>query len=264
MKIPSEIIKTIEANKKELEFLPTGFKKIDNFLNGGFLKKELIVLGAPTGKGKSYIAGHIFNHVARQGFKSAYFSLEISNEMVLSRLLGEETKISATKIMTGQVVLEEELERLIEAKSSLVAHDELMFFYDDIYILAMLEKEIKERQYDFVVVDFIQNVVASGEEYERLSHISLQLQMLAKEANCCILVLSQLSNMVSREKRDDIVEYRGSGTIATVCDLGFFIETEKGQDDNSNSLTIKLRKNRRGVSGKAFEFYFRNGQIFEA
>jgi replicative DNA helicase len=70
---PSVIISKIKESKKEMEFLPTGFTKLDADLDGGFMKKELIVLGAPTGRGKSYVAGHIFNHIARKGFKSGYF-----------------------------------------------------------------------------------------------------------------------------------------------------------------------------------------------
>lgn len=259
----SEVIKKIQENKKELEFLPTGFKRLDLDLDGGFMKKELIVIGAPTGRGKSYIAGHIFNNIARKGFKSAYFSLEISNEMVVSRLLAEATRISPTRIMSGQI-FEDEFQRLEDAELDLVAFDQFMYYYDDLYVLAELEKVINENKFDFVVVDFIQNVVAKGDEYERLSFIALSLQKLAKSANCTILVLSQLSNMVSREKSTSVVEYRGSGSIATVCDLGFFVEPDPLDPESREAFVMRLRKNRRGVSGLEFKFYFKNGQIFEA
>jgi replicative DNA helicase len=260
---PSVIINQIKESKKEMEFLPTGFSKLDADLDGGFMKKELIVLGAPTGRGKSYVAGHIFNNIARKGFKSAYFSLEISNQMIVSRLLAEATKISPTRIMAGQFFQDEE-KNIESAEFDLSAYDSLMEFYDDKYILAELQKEIEENKYDFVVLDFIQNVVAKGDEYERLSFIALELQKLAKRANCTILALSQLSNMVSREKNTQVVEYRGSGSIATVCDLGFFIEPDPEAEFNHETFILRLRKNRRGTSGLEFKFYFKNGQIFEA
>lgn len=263
MKQISEIFKTIRESKKEVEFMPTGFELLDDNLDGGFMKKELIVIGAPTGKGKSFMAGHIFANIAMKGFKSAYFSLEISNEMIASRLVGERAKVSPTRIVSGSLYQDEE-KRVEDAEIDLSAYDYLMYFYDDKYVLAEIEAEIKEHKYEFVVIDFIQNVVAKGDEYERLSYIALALQKLAKEMNCTILALSQLSNMVAREKNSSVVEYRGSGSIATVCDLGFFIEPNPEDPLNFNMFVLKLRKNRRGNSGLAFNFYFKDGQIFEA
>lgn len=252
----SEIIKKIQEDKKTLEFIPTGFRKLDTFLDGGFMRKELVVLGAPTGRGKSFIAAEVFQHVAKQGFNSAYFSLEISVEMIAARLLGSKASIKPTRIIGGFLTPEENNAK-IESNAEIEVFDNFMAFYDDLYVYAEIEKEIKEKKYDFIVIDFIQNVIANkGEEYERLSFIALSLQKLAKETNSCILVLSQLSNMVSREKRDDIVEYRGSGTIATVCDLGFFMERGE-QIGDENTFSIKLRKNRRGISGIGFDFIFK-------
>ena len=257
MKQLSEIIKKIEENKKDLEFLPTGLTKIDTFLDGGFLKKELVVLGAATGKGKSFVSSHIFYNIAKAGFKSAYFSLEISNEMIVSRLIGAIANLSPTRVMTG-FLYEDEFKAKNEAKAEVSVYEEFMYFYDDIYIFAEIEKQIKENNYEFVVVDFIQNIIANkGEEYERLSFIATSLQKLAKDTNSCIMVLSQLSNVVAREKREDIVEYRGSGTIATVCDLGFFIERNEIVGDE-NTFSVKIRKNRRGIAGKSFDFIFKH------
>jgi len=257
MKKFSEIVKIIEENKKELEFLPTGLKLIDDFLDGGFMRKELVILGGGTGKGKSFIAGNIFYNVAKKGFRSAYFSLEISTEMIASRLIGAISNIKPTRIIAGYLS-QEEMQRKLKAKAEIGTYEELMYFYDDVYQLAMLEKEIKENKYDFIVIDFIQNVITNRpDEYERLSHIALSLQRIAKEANCCILLLSQLSNMVSRESRSDVIEYRGSGTIATVADLGFFIEKNEVIGD-ANTFRIRLRKNRRGISGMDWGFIFKH------
>lgn len=252
MKKFSEVDKQIDEFKKTVEVLPTGFKEVDFFLQGGFFKKELVVLGAPTGKGKSLMAGQMFINVARKGFRSAYFSLEISSEMVVSRLIGAEANIHPTIIMVKDLD-EKDQETKDRAKAKLSVYEETMYFYDDLYQYELIEKEILTNKYEFVVIDFIQNVMLkTPDEYERLSQIALNLQKLAKKANCCILVVSQLSNMMSRDKRNkDVVEYKGSGSIGTVCDLGFFIE--QGLTEQ-NSLTLRLRKNRRGVSGVPFNF----------
>ncbi len=255
----SNIIEQIQRNKDEMEFLPTGFASLDQHLDGGFLRKELVVLGGGTGKGKSYFAGQILWNIAQKGFKTAYFSLEISNSMVVSRLLGSLANIKPTKLMLG-LIDAAELEKKIEAKARLLTREEYMFFYDDIYKLEEIKVEVINNKYEFVVVDFIQNVLSHGsDEYSRLSYIALEFQKLAKKSNSCIFVLSQLSNMVVREgSREGIIEYKGSGNIATVCDLGFFLERTPPFDSSSNfnDLKLNLQKNRRGFSNTYFNFTF--------
>jgi replicative DNA helicase len=246
----SEIVAQIDEAKKSIEILPTGLPEIDAYLEGGLLKKELVIIGGGTGKGKSLVAGNIFYNIASKGYKSAYFTLEISNEMLVSRLIGANANISPTRIMI-KMLDEVDTKKKNETKADLSVYEEFMYFYDDLYQYELIEKEILENGYDFVVIDFIQNIMlAKNEEYERLSQIALNLQKLAKKANCCILGLSQLSNMVSRERKTDVVEYKGSGSIGTVADLGFFIE----EGVTENSMILRLRKNRRGVSGAAFNF----------
>lgn len=263
-KTASQVLDSIRASKDALEFLPTGFERIDTDLDGGFLRKELVVLGGGTGLGKSIIAGQILFNLARKGFKTSYFSLEISNEMIMSRLIGSLANIKPVRIMTGQL-LPYEMERVGRAQTEIVLYEKFLSFYDETYKLTQIETEIKTNEYEFVVIDFIQNIfMGTGDEYTRLSMIALQLQKLAKEANCCIMVLSQLSNAVSREGRKGPPEYKGSGSIATVCDLGFFIERKEGIDATQNPLVIYLKKNRRGPSGLVWEYTYKSpGGIIE-
>lgn len=261
MKTIGQIFKYIESIKDRIEFMPSGFGKLDAFLDGGFMRKELVVIGGFTGFGKSYLAGQIFYNVALNGFKSAYFSLEISNEMVASRLAGALANIKPTRILVGYTSLDEH-DELVKRKAELSLLEGVMSFYDDIYMLDEIKKEIKDNGYEFVVVDFIQNVMVLGmDEYTRLSFVALELQKLAKELDCTILVLSQLSNQVGREKNKSQVEYKGSGSIATVCDLGFFIEKSDGE---SQELQLLLKKNRRGISNVAFPMNFKSpgGMIY--
>lgn len=267
----SEILKRIEENKKLVEFLPTGFGNIDKELDGGFLKKEIIILGAFTGIGKSFLAGQFFYNMAVKGFKSAYFSLEISNEMIVSRLVGQLANIKPTRIMNGRLY-PEEMDKKAKARARTIMFDENMDFYDSVYLLEEIEKAIKANNYEFVVIDFIQNIMVEKnlDEYARLSFVSISLQKIAKEANCCILVLSQLSNKVGRDG-SKVVEYKGSGAIAIVADLGFFIERGEpvldvnGQPVGNQEVKLSLRKNRRGISGLVWnmEFMHPGGLIVE-
>jgi len=253
----TEIYNQIEKNKQELEFMPTGFDDMDKFLDGGFLRKELVVLGASTGIGKSYVAGQITMHIASKGFNCAYFSLEISNQMVVSRMVGSIANIKPIRVMCG-FLTREEFENKTKAKAQLSLSETYLNFYDDVYEYAEISKEIKEKKFEFIVVDFIQNVVNLGmDEYSRLSYVALELQKLAKETNSCILVLSQLSNMIARDKKLTSVEYKGSGSIATVADLCFVLQREEDwSKGDSNKVKILLRKNRRGISGQMWEYTF--------
>jgi len=264
----SEIYEHILDDAKDAEFLPTGFPKLDAFLDGGLMKKELIVLGAPTGYGKSFIAGQILLNVAMKGFKTAYFSLEISNKMIASRFTGAETNIKPTRLSHG-LLTKEELDNKQKAEAELLAYEEFLDFYDDLYLLDEIEKVIKDNEFDFVVIDFLQNVSVQNipDEYSRLSKVSLNLQKLAKEKNLCIFALSQLSNIVAREGAGGrATEFRGSGSIAHVADIAFFLEREDYVEGSEfQPINITLKKNRRGLSGSQFTFLFKHpgGKIYE-
>lgn len=242
--------------------MPTGFVDIDRELDGGLLKKEIAVLGAFTGIGKSMLAGQIFYHVASQGFASAYFSLEISNEMIVSRLVGQLANIKPSRIMNG-LLTKDEFTAKAEARAKVTMFDSAMAFYDNTYLLDEIEAEIRAHQYEFVVIDFIQNILLSTslDEYARLSLVAVRLQKLAKETNCAILLLSQLSNRIGREG-SKVVEYKGSGAIAMVADLGFFLERGdpildvNDQPIGDQPVKLFLRKNRRGISGQCWNLEF--------
>lgn len=251
MKLLSHVYKSLDELKQSTEFLPTGFVELDRFLDGGFMRKELVVVGGFTGSGKSFLAGQVFFNVAKHGFKSAYFSLEISNEMVVSRLIGQMANVKPSRIMCG-LLTKEEYEAKKIARSKISPYESFMHFSDDIYKMAEIEQAIKANCYDFVVVDFIQNVITGEkDEYAAMSLAALEFQKMAKKYNCCILVVSQLSNAAAKT---GVLEYKGSGGIAMVADLGFFIE--RG-DDSKDEVTLGLRKNRRGVSGVKFEYRFK-------
>lgn len=265
----SEVIQAIETQSKEAEFLPTGLKSIDDALDGGFMRRELIILGAHTGLGKSYIAGQIMANIAKKGFKCLYFSLEISNKMVGSRLIGAIANIKPTRIIHGFLTVEEFNARK-EAEAELLAFEDFYEFYDTIYSLEEMKKVIEQDKPEFVIVDFIQNVMIQNvpDEYSRLTRVALELQKTSKDNNCCILVLSQLSNTVAREgSRGKTTEFKGSGGIATAADLGFILERSDYQPGTEyQQVKLTLKKNRRGISGLDFNLRFQHpgGRIYEA
>lgn len=260
-----EVYDLIESKKDQMEFLATGFPSVDRDLDGGFMKKELIVIGGFTGMGKSCMAGQLFWNIAKQGFKSAYISLEISNEMVLSRLTGSLANLKPT-LLTTKEQTNQELEAKRDSMAQILVYDDYLHMFDLIYELQEIERVVRDGHFEFVVIDFIQNIMTrGGDEYTRLSDVSLRLQRLAKETNCCILVLSQLSNSVGRDGvASKQIEYKGSGNIATVCDLGFVMERGELRSDYQ-AVTLNLKKNRRGPSEMYYHLGFKSpgGMIYE-
>lgn len=240
------------------EFIPTGFKKLDNELDGGLMRKELIVIGGYTGSGKSYISGQMMFSAAREGYRCAYFSLEIASEVIVSRLVGSEANIKPSRIMAG-LLTEAEHKTRVQAQGLLAAYNDMMYFVDDKYKLSEIERVVRTNSFDFIIIDFIQNVMEKGDEYEKLSNVALSLQKLAKEKDCCIVVVSQLSNSAHK---DGSLEYKGSGSIATVCDLGMFLVRSEEQVDR---MSLIIRKNRRGRSGVVLELQnlYPGGKILE-
>lgn len=253
MKI-SELNQLIKASKDSIEFIPTGFTKLDALLDGGFLRKELIILGGFTGSGKSYLASQIMFNAVCSGFRSAYFSLEISGSMIASRLVGQLSGIKPTRLIWGGLTLEEQKRRL-EAEAKIEGYDNLMDIFDEDYQLSEIVKKIRAGGYEFVVIDFIQNVIHRGsDEYARLSEVSLEIQKLAKQTNCCIVVLSQLSNSAAKNQ-DGQVEYKGSGSIAMVADIAFTLtkQADIAPGYSFQPLKLLVKKNRRGYSGNTLE-----------
>ena len=232
---------------KKKEIIPTGFSKLDDILDGGFAKQEMIVIGGGTGVGKSFFAGQMALSMAKKGYSAVYFSLELSAEMIVARMLGAEADIKPTRILWG-LLTEEEQKRKEEAIANLMLLSDLLIIYDEVYQFGEITAKIRQHKPEVVFIDFVQNVIVPGQndEYSRLSLLSVSLQKLAKEMNTCIILLSQLSNRIAREGEDArYLEYKGAGTIAQVADLGFWLLP--GAD---NYKVLALRKNRRGPSFK--------------
>ena len=157
---------------------------------------------------------------------------------------------------------------LLKAEGKVQAYESFMHFYDDMYSLVEIERILNETELDFVVIDFIQNIILdSRDEYSKLTEISLRLQKIAKKRNLCILGLSQLSNKVANASADDIdLEYKGSSAIAMVADLGFFLVARPNDEKIiDQDIDLILKKNRRGPSERQFflSFKFPQGVFYE-
>ncbi|MEG0570608.1 MAG: replicative DNA helicase, partial [Oscillospiraceae bacterium] len=200
--IDSVIIKTYDTlqkltgEDKDLYLgLPTGFTRLDAMMTG-LNKSDLILLAARPGMGKTSFALNIATHVAKKTKKDvAIFSLEMSNEQLVSRVLSSEAQIQSQKLRTGHLTTEEWIQLAASAEILSKTH----IYLDDSAGITIAEMKAKLRRLKnlgLVVIDYLQ-LMSTGKRNENrvqeISQMTRNLKIMAKELNIPILLLSQLS-----------------------------------------------------------------------
>ncbi len=249
-------IEYLHRHKGDILGVPTGFSKLDKLL-GGFQKSDLVVLAARPGVGKTSLAlNFALNASRRYGQRVAFFSLEMSNEQLVQRLLSSETGINQQKLRLGDIN-EEEWRLLMEAAGEL---SETMLFIDDTPAMSALELRTKARRLqaehglDMVIVDYLQLMRSDARVENRvqeISYITRSLKSLARELEAPLIALSQLSRAV--ESRSDhkpiLSDLRESGSIEQDADIVMFIYREEMVKENSerkNIADVIVAKHRNG------------------
>lgn len=239
--------------------IPTGFYELDR-LTAGLQRGDLIILAARPGMGKTALALNIVcNAVKQTKLGAAIFSLEMSKEQLVSRMICAEGKVNFQKFRTGQLE-PQEWQRVISGASIL---SELPIFIDDTTGINILEvkakarKVMKEMPLGLVVIDYLQ-LMKSLERKERreqeISEISAGLKALAKELNVPLLALSQLNRKVEErpDKRPQLADLRESGALEQDADVILFIyrdEVYNKETPEKGIAEIIIGKQRNGPSG---------------
>ena len=246
----------LHRHRDELMGVPSGFSGLDAIL-GGFQKSDLIVLAARPGVGKTSLALNIaLNAARRHGQRVAFFSLEMSAEQLVQRLLSVETGINQQRLRLGDIQ-EQEWQMLMEAAGVL---SETMLFVDDTPAMSALELRTKARRLqaefgvDLVIVDYLQLMrgdTRSENRVQEVSYITRSLKSLARELEAPLMALSQLSRAV--EARSDhkpiLSDLRESGSIEQDADIVMFIYREdggKGDAEKAHIADIIVAKHRNG------------------
>ena len=238
--------------------VPTGIKELDDTITG-LNRTDFILLGARPGMGKTSFALNIARHAALKAQKRvAFFSLEMSKEQLVSRLLSTEAMVEGTKLRTGKLS-EDEWIRLIEAGDIL---SKTQLYFDDNPAITVPEIKAKLRRLtdvDLVVIDYLQLMTSSvriDNRVQEISQITRNLKIMAKELNVPVLTLSQLAR--DSEKRTNhrpvLSDLRDSGSIEQDADIVLFLyredyyqdsETPPDGEDRNQSECI-VAKNRHG------------------
>jgi len=247
-----------------LRGVPTGFSDLDNLL-AGMQRSNLIILAARPGVGKTTLAMNVAHHLAVDYKRPVgYFSLEMSREELVDRLLVAQADIDAWKLKTGKLS-EDDFAALSNAMGVLA---EAPIYIDDTPGLSILEMRTKARRLqvevgvELIVVDYMQLGKSRNLEnrVQEVAEISQGLKNLARELKIPVLALSQLSRAVEQRgtKRPVLADLRESGSIEQDADVVMFLWRE--DDDNQEKIYLDIAKHRNGPLGQV-EFHFRGDRI---
>ena len=259
-------IEYLSAHQGEMIGIPTGLADLDKLL-GGFQRSDLVIIAGRPGMGKTSLALSIALQAARKWDKRVgIFSLEMSNEQVVQRLVSAETGIDSQRLRLG-VIHEDEWPVFIQATSLL---SDTQIFIDDTPAISAMEMRTKARRIhaeyglDLLIVDYLQLMrgdFRSENRVQEISFISRSLKGLARELNIPMVALSQLSRAVEsrHDKRPMLSDLRESGSIEQDADVVMFVYRDELYDPDTefpNIAEIRVSKHRSGPTG-TFSVFFK-------
>lgn len=261
-----EIIKTnideIDAaieNKGQVMGITTGFTDLDK-MTSGLQKSDLIIVAARPAMGKTAFALNIASNAAlRGGAHVLIFSLEMSKEQISKRILSMESKVEMENINKGRID-SEDWDRIMYASDQIY---DANINVDDTAALSIFEIKNKcrrmktEEGLDLVVIDYLQLMHAEGRSESRqqeVSSLSRDLKLMAKELNCPVIVLSQLSRAPEQRPnhRPMLADLRESGSIEQDADIVIFLYRDDYYNEDSDTpgvCEVNLAKHRNGPTG---------------
>jgi replicative DNA helicase len=244
-----------------LRGVTTGFPALDNKLSG-LQKSDLIVLGARPSSGKTSLALDMARHASLAGHNVGIFSLEMSREQVIDRIVSAESQVPLWHILTGRIqddtefmMIQNALDRLSGAK----------LFIDDspslniLQMRSMARRLQVERGLDLLIVDYLQLIrprTSSDNVVTQITEISRGLKALARELKVPVLAVSQLSRNVEQRdhKTPRLSDLRDSGSIEQDADIVAFIYRKEADsadaNETSNITNILIAKHRNGPVGE--------------
>ena len=260
-----ERIDELHRDQGKLRGLATGFIDLDEKL-GGLQKSDLVILAARPSMGKTSLALDVIRHVGVHLKQPVgIFSLEMSKDQLVDRLLSAQSDVNLWKIRTGRLN-DEDFEKIGEAMGIL---SETPVFIDDAAGSNIMEIRTKARRLQaehgvsLIVVDYLQLMSGRNTEnrVQEVSEISRSLKILARELNIPVLALSQLSRGVENrpDKVPQLSDLRESGSIEQDADVVMFIYREdmyKGKESRRpNVAEIHIKKHRNGPTGEVDLFF---------
>jgi replicative DNA helicase len=267
-----EQIEQMAGRPEMITGVPTGFTDFDQ-MTSGLQRQDLIIIAARPSMGKTALALNMAQYAAKNGNTVGIFSLEMSAEQLVSRLLCSEARVDAHRLRTGYLN-REEWARLADALRRLC---ETQVFIDDTPGTTVLEMRAKSRRLkaehrlDLLIIDYLQLMSGRGRNESRqqeVSQISRDLKGLAKELDVPVMALSQLSRATETrsDHRPQLSDLRESGSIEQDADVVCFIYREEvynQSDENRGVAELIVGKQRNGPTGTAQLAFLKEFTRFE-
>lgn len=250
----------------KLRGVRTGWRDLDN-MTAGLQRSDLIILAARPAMGKTTLVTNLaYNVAAKENQAVLFFSLEMSKEQLVDRMLADASGVDAWNIRTGNLS-DTDFEKISDAMGEMA---EAPIFIDDTPGLTVLEMRTKARRQahthplGLIIVDYLQLMQGSGRSdgnrVQEVSEISRGLKLIARELNVPVIALSQLSRSVENRSPQipQLADLRESGSIEQDADIVAFIYREayyNPETERQNVTDLILAKHRNGPVGRV-ELYF--------
>jgi replicative DNA helicase len=272
-----ERLDELHKDKGKIRGIPTGYKDLDNIL-AGFQRSDLVILAARPSMGKTALALNLAHNVALKASEPVLmFSLEMSKEQLVDRLLAIESGVDAWALRTGNLT-DNDFEKIGQAMGSL---SEAQIYIDDTPSITVSDLRTKARReahshhLGLIIVDYLQ-LMSGGSRFggeanrvQEISEISRGLKGIARELNVPVLALSQLSRSVESRSPQipQLADLRESGSIEQDADVVAFIYREEyynPETDRKNVADIMIKKHRNGPTGNVELFFDKDKQRFRS
>jgi replicative DNA helicase len=256
----------LHRNKGALRGVRTGYRDLDN-MTAGLQRSDLIILAARPAMGKTTLVTNLAYNVATVAKQAVlFFSLEMSKEQLVDRMLADASGVDAWNIRTGNLS-DEDFSKLSDAMGEMA---EAPIFIDDTPGVSVLEMRTKARRIahdqpiGLIIIDYLQLMQGSGKNdgnrVQEVSEISRGLKLIARELNVPVIALSQLSRFVESRSPQipQLADLRESGSIEQDADIVMFIYREayyNPETERENITDLIIAKHRNGPVGKV-ELYF--------
>lgn len=267
----------LHRDKGKIRGVPTGFKDMDNIL-AGLQRSDLFILAARPSMGKTALALNLAHNVAVQSQQPVLvFSLEMSKEQLVDRMLAMESGVDAWALRTGNLT-DADFEKIGQAMGVL---SEAPIYIDDTPGITVSEMRTKARreahkhQLGLIIVDYLQ-LMSGGSRFggsenrvQEISEISRGLKSVARELNVPLMALSQLSRSVESRSPQipQLADLRESGSIEQDADVVAFIYREEyynPETDRKNVTDLMIKKHRNGPTGNVELYFDREKQKFRS
>ncbi|MBR7181902.1 MAG: replicative DNA helicase [Clostridia bacterium] len=255
-----EHLHLLQTDKAATQGTPTGFSGVDQLLVG-MGDSDLVLIGARPGMGKTSFALNIASNVASStGKKVCVFSLEMSAEQLVSRLISSEAMVNSKSLRSGQLTLED-WKKIADASAMLAKTDILIDDTSGMTVTSMKAKLRRVENLGLVVIDYLQLMESERHSDNRaleVGDISRGLKLMAKDLRVPIICCAQLSRGPEgrTDKRPQLSDLRDSGAIEQDADVVMFLyrdeyyKTERSPDEQGGNIAeVIIQKNRHGSTG---------------